>query len=147
MSYSLSQVDSNSERIMSVSHSVSAIFDVKDSFLLGIQHFRRYIKRQMRYFHSKKRSEFCSSKRFQRRTTFRDIIEKIFLRPIMEINFQIIALVEQIQKRERIMSVSHSVPEIFDVKDSKNALRLNYNHYVIFRACSAYSICVDISKS
>ena len=30
-------------------------------------------------------------------------------------------------KSERTMSVSHSVPEIFDVKDSKNALRHNKN--------------------
>ena len=49
-------------------------------------------------------------------------------------------------KNERIMSESHSVPEIFDVKYSKNALRHNYNHYVIIRACSAYSIFIDISK-
>ena len=34
-------------------------------------------------------------------------------------------------KSERIMAVSHSVPEIFDVKDAKNALRHNCNRYVI----------------
>ena len=34
-------------------------------------------------------------------------------------------------KSERIVSLSHSVPEIFDVKDSKNALRHNCNHHVI----------------
>ena len=30
-------------------------------------------------------------------------------------------------KIERIMSVSHSFPELFDVKDSKDALRHNKN--------------------
>ena len=50
-------------------------------------------------------------------------------------------------KSERIMSVSHSDPEIFDVKDSKMHYVIIKMHYVIIRACSAFSIFVDILKS
>ena len=108
----------------------------------------------MRYFHSKKLSEFCSSRRLQRRTTFRDILEKKIVSPNYGNKMPDDSPSRVDSKSERIMSLSHSVPETFDVKDSKNALRHNlqslrhnYNHYAIIRACAAYSIFVDISKS
>ena len=41
-------------------------------------------------------------------------------------------------KSERIMSVSHSVPDIFDVKDSKNAFRHYCNRYVIITIFTLY---------
>ena len=85
----------------------------------------------MRYFHSKKWSEFCASRRFQRRTTFRDILEKKFFSPNNGNKMPDDSVNRVDSKSARIMSLSHSFPVIFDVKDSKNSLRHNCNHYVI----------------
>ena len=93
-------------------------------------------------FHSEKWSELCSSRPFQRRTTFHDILENnLFL-----LNYgnktpdDSVSRVDSIS--EGIMSVSLSIPEIFDVKDLKNALRHNCNHYRY--SCNHYVIIAGI---
>ena len=141
---------------MSVYLSVPEIFDVKDAkkcftslmqtlyhnynhyVIVGAcsayclrSHFRRYLKKLMRCFHAGKWSEFCSSRVFQQRTPFCDIFWKTnaFAQYWNKTSADSSGRVDS--NCERTLSVSLSVPEIFDFKDWKNALRHNCNHCVI----------------
>ena len=102
-------------------------------------HFIRYLEKLMRYFNSQKWSELCLSRRFQRCTTFRDILEN---------NFGL--LLKTIRKKTALSQLIPTVKGLWlyvipfwrywTSSRKKNALRHKNTQYVINDACSAYFI-------
>ena len=86
---------------------------------------RRYLKKLMRYFNFEKWSELVSSMRFQRRTTFRDIVEKYV--------FGI--LLTKFAKRQlyssRLLQLKNYLCMFFRSVDIGRRQRIKKTHYVI----------------